>query len=341
MPAILPFAFASLLPVVLLGLACCFGGIWATAAVISITVFSYLLDRMTGDDWPEPKDQSGHVLSVIIAVMHFAILAGSVWAIALGDHLSLGDKVLIFIGAGLWFGQVSNSNAHELIHRNGRWARRLGIAVYCSLLFGHHASTHPKVHHVHVATDRDPNSARLGEGFYRFFARAWRGGFQEGLRAESTARARAAKVVPAWQHPFVGYILGAVVTIAVAAVLAGLKGVVILLIIVTYAQVQLFLSDYVQHYGLRRRIHSDGRAEPIGPQHSWNAPHWYSGAMMLNAPRHSDHHIHPTRAFPTLELSKETMPILPYPLPVMACIALVPNLWRRLMNPRVTKWMQQ
>ncbi|MDC1223437.1 hypothetical protein N8Z91_00810 [Ascidiaceihabitans sp.] len=50
-----------------------------------------------------------------------------------------------------------------MIHRSSRGPRWLGITIYCSLLFGYHASAHPKVHHVETATDRDPNSARFGE----------------------------------------------------------------------------------------------------------------------------------------------------------------------------------
>lgn len=32
------------------------------------------------------------------------------------------------------------------------------------------------------------------------------------------------------------------------------------------------------------------------------------------------------------------MPMLPYPLPMMAIIALMPPLWRRIMDPRVAQW---
>ena len=128
-------------------------------------------------------------------------------------------------------------------------------------------------------------------------------------------------------------------TVSASLVIGGLTGLGALLAIAAYAQIQLFLSDYVQHYGLRRKMLESGRFEPIGPNHSWNAPHWYSSAMMLNAPRHSDHHTRPSRSFPFLELDESTMPILPQPLPVMACLALVPNIWRRVMDRRVAKWM--
>ena len=338
MPVMLPFAFASLLPAALILLACGFGGIWSAMAVISITVMVFVLDRRTGDDWAKPRDASGHILSATIGIVHFVVLAACVRALAQGDHLSILDKVLVFTAAGLWLGQISNSNAHELIHRSSRAPRRLGIAIYSSLLFGHHASAHPKVHHVHAATDRDPNSARAGEGFYRYLLRAWGGGFVAGWRAENATRARRTPPLSAWRHPYVAYMGGALATIAIAALLAGGGGILALLGLAAYAQIQLLLSDYVQHYGLRRRIDNTGRTEPVGPQHSWNAPHWYSSAMMLNAPRHSDHHMHPARSFPALELSAENMPILPRSLPVMACLALVPGLWRKVMDRRVAKW---
>ena len=75
-------------------------------------------------------------------------------------------------------------------------------------------------------------------------------------------------------------------------------------------------------------------SEPVGTQHSWNSPHYFSSALMLNATRHSDHHAHPARPYPALALPGDA-PLLPRSLPVMATIALVPPLWRRLMDPRV------
>jgi len=96
----------------------------------------------------------------------------------------------------------------------------------------------------------------------------------------------------------------------------------------------VLIWDYGQDYGLRRRIGPDGKPEPVGPQHSWNAVGWYSSAMMLNAPRHSDHHAHPSRPYPRLTLP-EGAPILPAPLPAMAMLALIPPLWRKVMDPRL------
>jgi alkane 1-monooxygenase len=106
-----------------------------------------------------------------------------------------------------------------------------------------------------------------------------------------------------------------------------------------HAQVQLMLSDYVQHYGLTRATRDDGRLEPVAARHSWNAPQWFSSAMMLNAPRHSDHHAHPARAYPALRLpTAQEAPHLPWPLPVACTLALFPPLWKRAIRPHLAKW---
>jgi alkane 1-monooxygenase len=234
------------------------------------------------------------------------------------------------------FGQVAHPAAHELIHKPGRALRLLGRLIYASLLVGHHASAHLRVHHVHVGSDADPNSAQRGEGFYRYALRASRQSFRAGLAAESRLRAHADK--PAWTHPYALYMTVAAATFLLAAGLAGWGGIAALLGIAAYAQLQILMSDYVQHYGLRRHVMADGRLEPVGPQHSWNAPHWFSSALMLNAPRHSDHHVTPSRPFPALQLDPERMPYLPHPVPLMATIALVPPLWRRVMDPLCDRW---
>ncbi|GGX54774.1 alkane 1-monooxygenase [Tateyamaria omphalii] len=329
MPPLFPFLIASFLPGLCLALACLLGGPWPVAAVLVITVIVFFLDKLPVR--PAPTDTSGHRLSETLGVVHFALLGLTVWA--MGTDLAILDKALIVVAAGLYFGQVSNSNAHELIHRADRWAFRLGAACYASILFGHHTSAHRLVHHVHAATMDDPATARLGEGFWAYLTRAWLGGCREGLRAER--RRHGGARLP---RPYLFYALASALSVAVAYALAGGAGVLGLILVSAYAQVQLMLSDYVQHYGLMRRSLSDGQLEPMGPAHSWNAPHWYSAAMMLNAPHHSAHHARPAKSFPRLELDAETMPILPHSLPVMAVLALVPPLWRRIMDKRAERW---
>ncbi len=125
-----------------------------------------------------------------LALAAVALLPAIVWAVAASD-LSPGARLALFLGAGFWLGQVANPAAHELIHRADRGLFRLGVLVYALLLFGHHASAHRLVHHTHAASLDDPNTARSGEGYYRFALRAWTGSFRRGYAAERLCATRA------------------------------------------------------------------------------------------------------------------------------------------------------
>lgn len=332
------FALAALAPLGLFAAGIWAGGGWAVAGLVYMTVFAAALDRITGlflGDAPEGAEFPGaEGLLVALALGSVVLMPAAVWAIA-GSDLGIGARLAIFIGAGLWFGQVANSTAHELIHRQSRWLFRLGGLVYCVLLFGHHTSAHRLVHHFHAATPADPNTARSGEGYYRFLLRAWTGSFRRGWAAENGLRARGKTGL----HPYAVYIGAAGICLSHGYAIAGVWGVLAWAALAAHAQSQLMLSDYVQHYGLMRAKREDGRFEPMGLRHSWNAPHWFSAAYMLNAPRHSDHHAHPARPYPALRLPEaEAAPMLPWPLPAACMIALVPPLWKRAIRPHLNRW---
>lgn len=304
---------------------------WLVAALIYLTVFAALLDRLlprlTGAP-DEAEFPAADALLIVLGLAHLALMPLAVWMVGGPSGLSGAGRVVAFLAFGLQFGQISNPAAHELIHRGDRRLQMLGIAIYVTLLFGHHASAHRLIHHRHVATPADPNTARRGESFYRFAPRAWIGSFRAGLRAE---RRR-----PGNLHPYAVYLGGALFCLAVAILLAGPAGLAAYVGLALHATAQLLLSDYVQHYGLARAPRDDGRPEPVGDRHSWNAPQRFSAAMLLNAPRHSDHHAHPARPYPALRLPPQA-PLLPRSLPMMANIALVPPLWRRMMHPRLDR----
>lgn len=340
LPPMLLFALATLLPLALLLAGAALGGLWVLPGVVAIGLLTAVLDhltRITAPDAPEGAEfPAADALLVVLALCHLAALPLAVWAIAGDSGISTAGRVLLFLGFGQFFGQVSNPAAHELIHRGGKGLFRLGVAIYASLLNGHHVSAHRLVHHRHVATDADPNSARSGEGYYRFLLRAWPGSFRAGLAAETALRAKGRRGL----HPYAVYILGAGASLLTGAAIAGWAGLAVWAGLALFATAELYLSDYVQHYGLRRRILADGRPEPVGDRHSWNAPHWASSGLMLNAPRHSDHHAHPSRPYPALRLPEpDQAPWLPYSLPVCSVIALSPPHWRRMMRPHVKKWL--
>ena len=338
-PVIL-FATASLIPFGLLACAVVAGGAWVWAPLLYMTLFAAALDQIVpwiaphtdGDEFP-----AGDSLLVTLALAHFVMLAVVVWTVAGTSTLGPGDRAVLALGAGLVFGQISNPAAHEMIHRPQRGLFRLGMAIYTSLLFGHHTSAHRLVHHSRAASVGDPNTARVGESYYRFARRAWIGSFRAGRTAENRRRAQNGGL-----HPYWIYLAGAALALGFGFVLAGWAGVAVWVLLAGHAQAQLLLADYVQHYGLLRSVLSDGRTEPVNDRHSWNAPHWFSARLMLNAPRHSDHHAHPSRSFTALRLpASADAPMLPYPLPVCCTMALVPPLWRLVIHPHLVRWQPE
>ncbi|NOX73641.1 MAG: alkane 1-monooxygenase [Alphaproteobacteria bacterium] len=335
---------AVLLPLPFLALSPVFGGSWAFVALFYLSVFAFLADAAlftTGDSDQPASASDGFLVDlvpVILGLAHLVLLPIAILALANGP-LELGEKTVMFLAFSLFFGSISTANAHELIHRPDRFRHSLGKWVFISLLFGHHVSAHLCVHHKHVATPLDPNSAREEEGFYRFFHRAWGGSFQAGLAAEKARLRQTGKPVLHPANPYLIYCLGAGVFAALTYTLAGGTGLALYFGFAIIAQMYLMLSDYVQHYGLQRRLLATGKYEAVSVRHSWNSSHVFSAALMLNAPRHSDHHAHPAIPYGALRTRAEDgAPMLPRSLPVMSCIALVPSLWKSLMRPHVENW---
>jgi alkane 1-monooxygenase len=337
-----PFLVATLAPVPFLLLAGAAGGLFSLLALLWMTGVLYAIDEVLkrrGVEGPAPmQSEMADRLSLLLAGLHFALLLFAVWALSGATGLGPLSWLGTFLAFGLWFGQVSNSNAHELIHRTDSRLFRTGMWVYISLLFGHHTSAHRLVHHRFVATADDPNTAAEGEGFWSFAARAWPGALVAGYEMEAHRRGTREAGSLRGMNPYTVYAAGAAGFAALMLTLFGFDGLLAYLLLCAHAQLQLLLSDYVQHYGLERRKLPSGALEPAGLQHSWDAPHPFSGLLMLNAPRHADHHAHPGRPWPELRLSPQgRAPLLPYSLPVMATIALVPPVWHRVMDRRVAR----
>lgn len=327
------FAFAAASPLALTLLAATLGGAWPLIAVLYMAGAVVALDLLIPRTAGTPDDREFPAADALLAVLGLAALATlplMTWVIAGPTALTASDRMALFLATGLWLGQVGHPAAHELIHRP-RPLFALGLAIYTALLFGHHTSAHRLVHHRFVASPQDPNTARVGESFYRFLPRAWIGSFRQGLAAETALRAGRTGL-----HPYALYTTGAGASLILAALIAGLPGVLVWAGLGLHAGSQILLSDYIQHYGLTRAITPAGRLTPVAAPHSWNTPHPFSSALMLNAPRHSDHHAHPTRPYPALRLAEDA-PMLPWPLPLAGLIALYPPLWHRRMRPLLAR----
>jgi alkane 1-monooxygenase len=93
----------------------------------------------------------------------------------------------------------------------------------------------------------------------------------------------------------------------------------------------------MEHYGMLRQKVGVGerqRYERVDPSHSWNSNNIATNVLLYHLQRHSDHHANPTRRYQTLRDYQES-PVLPTGYAGMIVLALVPAVWRRVMDPRV------
>ena len=304
------------------------------------------LDAIIGDDRsnidPETPDGRLFWYQLVTRVWVPVQAALLIWALAYvpsAAHLSGLEKFGVFFGVGVLTGTIGINYAHELMHQPGRLDRWLGDILLAMVLYSHFRSEHLLVHHRYVATPRDAVTARMGESFPRFFLRVLPECLVSAWAAERDRLAR--KGLPVWDraNPFWRYGGLQAGFLLIALLLGGWAGLALFAVQAFTAAWQLELVNYVEHYGLERKHLGGGRYEHVAPRHSWNATRKASNWLLINLQRHSDHHYKPARPFPLLQSGDPSdTPELPYGYPVMTTAAMIPPLWRRLMNPHVRRW---
>ena len=115
------FNLATAVPVLLLTLAGFFGGIWAILAVIYLTIFVFTMDRLikgaAARKNADGEFPAGVELSVFLGFSHIFLMVVAVLALSGQTGLAPWERLASLILFGQYFGQVSNANAHELIHK--------------------------------------------------------------------------------------------------------------------------------------------------------------------------------------------------------------------------------
>lgn len=308
-----------------------------------------LLDAVLGQNLanadPQTPDAQLHWYRLITLVwfpIQGALLFGMIWFATRAGYLGGLEKFGLFFGMGVISGTIGINYSHELMHQKSKLERWLGDLLLASVLYSHFRSEHLRVHHLYVGTPRDPVTARYNEGFHRFFPRVLRECHVSAFKAEAAMLSR--KGQPWWHrsNPYWRYAALQAGMLALALALGGWEGVGLFLLQAGVAIWQLELVNYIEHYGLTRRHLGSGRYEHVLPRHSWNASQTASNWILINLQRHSDHHYKPDRRFPLLQTyALDQAPQLPYGYPLMTMAAMIPPLWKRIMNPRVREWRRQ
>lgn len=325
------------------------GGWWVISVPLATWYLFSLLDAATGlnlnnlnPDTPDTDLFWYRFVTLIWPPLQFLSLFGMLAYVSIATHLSGLEIGLLFFGVGVITGTVGINFSHELMHQRNNGERWLGDILLAMVLYSHFRSEHLLVHHRYVATPKDPVTARYNEGFHRFFPRVLKQSLLSSFRAENALLARKSLPWSSLRNPFFRYWTLQAIMLILATVIAGWAGLLLFLLQAFVAIWQLELVNYVEHYGLTRAHLGDGKYEHVKPRHSWNAAHKASNWLLINLQRHSDHHTKPDRRFPLLQnYDTEEAPQLPYGYPIMTMAAMVPPVWRRVMNPKVRAWRKK
>ena len=322
-----PFAF-----LVLVALGAWLGGAWTFAAAIAIAFGLASFDWMFGKERrpAEPATKRGlQWLPALYIALQLPVTAWIAMRIAEGQ-ISAAETVGLTVSNAFATGVFGMSAGHAMIHGRSRSERAIGLLFLASVFYMHFRISHIYGHHRRAATLEDPATARLGEGLYAFLRRCIGGQFREASQYEARRQRRAGRALFSLRNRMIGY---AVVELAIVIVLAWLSVTALAFALVNAGLAILLLEtfNYVAHYGLTR---GSGRAAiPLGPEHSWNSSNRMNNAALFNMGRHSDHHRHNARSYPQLRPIGGN-PELPAGYAAAMLTALVPPLWRRVMDPR-------
>ncbi|MCU0831930.1 MAG: alkane 1-monooxygenase [Rhizobiaceae bacterium] len=319
---------------------------WSAVPLVFYFGLVPLLDWIIGEDIDNPPEDIIEQLAAdqwyraLLFLTIPVLYASSALAFAaiLWAGLPLWANVLIAVSAGVSAGG-GLTVAHELGHKPAR-LDQFGAKLILALTgYAHFCIEHNKGHHSQVATPEDPASSRLGESVYAFALRELPGAARRGWQAERKRLSVKGSGFWHWRNDLLqGYGLAALMAAALTAI-GGLAILPFLLIHHGVGWLQLTLANYVEHYGLLRPKLANGRYAPCEPHHSWNTNHILSNLMLFHLQRHSDHHANPMRPYQTLR-NFEDLPRLPSGYPGSFALAVMPPLWRRVMDPKVMAWAQ-
>ena len=335
----LPY-FAPLLVFPLVLLAALHGGWWLVGPFIFLALadkFDQVLGmqerNMDPDKTPESRLFAYKLSAWLWAAVWPVTFAFALWQMLASAHLGWWEVGVMAVVLFL-VGQTVFVVGHELVHRRATWERRLGEFVLASASYPHYATEHVYIHHPLVCTPADPGSAPKGMSFWRYLPREIANNLLGAWRFEKKRLARSRLPVWHYTNPFWLYVLEAGAWYALIFALGGVVAVLVYVVLCFGVVFSMKVSNYVQHYGLRRIRLPSGRHERVLPRHAWSADYKFTNWLYYNMQRHADHHTASNRRYPLLQhYGKDQSPQLPGRYVEMNNLALFPKRWFQTMDP--------
>ena len=327
-----PFGFLAMIPLSRL-----VGPLMPWAIVPAFVVLFLVFDAAFGSSEHEERNTGSRLAYRMIPWAYIPVqLATILWgAVDASQSTSIAAILGLATATGGATGIFGMLAAHEMIHSRARGERALGLMMLAGVTYMHFRVSHLQGHHRLAATPADSATARRGESVYRFVLRSITGQLRDTWRWERDRTAD--RDWPLLANRLVRYAGATLVIYAAFDIVLGWRSLLFQGTQSAIAILVLELFDYVAHYGLLRRALPGGGAEPLAPWHSWNTTRRFSNWCLLNGGHHSAHHRAPARVYQDLRPVPST-PRLPFGYAGTMLLALVPPLWRRVMDRRLQDW---
>jgi alkane 1-monooxygenase len=307
-----------------------------------------ILDLLIGKDEFNPdenlevpnleNDKYYRLLTILCMPIYFFILSFSMW-VFVSVELSILGKIGWVTSIGV-FGSVFAINAaHELMHKNNKVEQFISGILLSLVCFSSFKIEHIRGHHVYVSTPHDHSSATFNQSLYNFLQKALSYNFVFAFQLEKNRLQKKGLGIFHWQNELLWWYLLSIFWLSCALIAFGILGAIFFLATSFIAVVLLEIINYVEHYGLERKLKKNNKYEPVTHRHSWNSSFLFTNLLLFQLQRHSDHHAYPKRRYQSLRHHDDS-PQLPFGYATMVVIALCPPLWRTIMNPRVKEYLK-
>ena len=251
---------------------------------------------------------------------------------------SISEIIGIILSASIVMATNGINVGHELGHRKSLFSRTCSKLLYLPCQYMHFFIEHNYGHHINVATPNDPATAKYKQNLYSFWISSVTKTYISAWKIQLKLLRVSKLSFISIKNDMIFYTLFQISFLIFIYLNYGL----IITIYSVFMSVVSFLFletiNYVEHYGLLRKINSNGRYERVKPHHSWNSNHTIGRITLYELTRHSDHHFKSSKKYQVLE-SIEDSPQLPYGYPTSILISFFPPLWFRIMNPLVEQYM--
>ncbi len=299
---------------------------------ILVPIIDLVLPYLSKQD-VDLKENILHNFSILIILP--CILFLIVFGLIVVSNSSISILVAAALGAavGMSGGSIGITTAHELIHRQNKYMRGIGVFLLVLCCYGHFRIEHVYGHHKHVATKEDPATARRGENFYFYFMRCVINSVISSWNIEKNILDKKNINTFSLQNRMLHYFVLEIIFLLISFFVAGINGIVFVIFHSFVSITLLELVNYIQHYGLERKM-ENGKYERFTDHHSWNSRHISANWSTFNLGLHAEHHQSASKHYPLLSQEEKVIE-MPANYSIMLVMALIPPLWFFIMDRKL------